>query len=197
VAAGIRRVEAVTGWNAVSHFREEEAVLERVGSMTRSGTLRDVEARIQSMLDENERLKRELQRARAQLLDQSSGDVLDRVVEVDGVPFLAVELPVDSVPALREAADKLRDRMKRGVGLLAARTGDKAALCVFVTDDLVTERGIRADALVKEVAKVVDGGGGGRPQLATAGGKNPARIPDALEAAPDALGRLLAESASA
>jgi alanyl-tRNA synthetase len=81
--------------------------------------------------------------------------------------------------------------MKSGVGLLAARSGAKASLLAFVTDDLVESRGLSADALIKEVAPILGGGGGGRAQLATAGGKDPDRIPEALRHGRDVLGRML------
>lgn len=194
VAAGVRRVEAVTGWNAVRHLREEDAVLHRVEGLIKAGSRRDLESRVQAMLDENDRLKKELQRAQSALVSQSSGDVMDRMETVDGVPFLAAEFPVDSVKALRDAADRLRDRIPSGVGLLGARTGEKASLLVFVSDDIIRERGLRADVLVKEVAKLVEGGGGGKPQLATAGGKRPERIGEALKAGRDILARLLGDA---
>jgi alanyl-tRNA synthetase len=194
VAAGIRRVEAVTGWNAVVRMREEDEMLRRIEAAVKASTLRDVEPRVQGVMDENDRLKRELHRLRSELLSRSSGDILDRVEEVHGVPFLATELPVEDVKALREGADRLRDRMKSGVGLLIARREDKVNLLAFVTDDLVGGRGIRADVLVREVAKVLGGGGGGRPQLATAGGKDPAKIPEALEHGRAVLADMLAVS---
>jgi len=192
VAAGIRRVEAVTGWNTLRHYRDEDEVLDRVEGLVKASTLRDVEVRLQGMLDENDQLKKEVARLRSAMLSGSTGDVLERIQNVDGVSFLATEFPVSDVGALREAADRLRDRMKSGVGLLAARTGEKAALLVFVTEDLVETRNLRADTFVKEVAKVVGGGGGGRPQLATAGGKDPGRIPEALEQGRTILERMLA-----
>jgi alanyl-tRNA synthetase len=198
VAAGIRRVEAVTGWNAVLRMREEDETLRRIEAAVKAGTAREVESRVQGVMDENDRLKRELARMRSELLNRSSGDIMDRVEQVDGVAFLAVELPVDDVKALREGADRLRDRMRSGVGLLAARSEDKVNLLAFVTDDLVAGRGLRADVLVREVAKVLGGGGGGRPQLATAGGKDPGKIPEALAHGRAVLARLLAgEAASA
>ena len=180
VAAGVRRVEAVTGWNTVRHYREEDDILGRIGASVRAGSIHDLESRVQGVLDENERLKKDVAQLQKAILNASSGDVMDRIEMVDGVRFLAAEFPVSDAKALRDAADRLRDRMKSGVGLLAARAGDKAALLVFVTPDLVAERGLRADHLVKEVAKVVDGGGGGRPELATAGGKDLDKIPEAL-----------------
>jgi len=194
VAAGIRRVEAVTGWNTLRHVRAEDEILGRVESAVRATSVNDLETRVHSVLDENERLRREVAALQTAVLSQSAGDILDRVETVDGVAFLAAEFPVSDAKALREAADRLRDRMKSGVGLLAARAGDKAALLVFVTDDLVRSRGLRADTLVKEVAAVVGGGGGGRPQLATAGGKDPDRIPEALRQGRDVLTRMLAGS---
>jgi len=190
VAAGVRRVEAVTGWNTVRHYREEDDILGRIEISVRAGSIHDLEGRVQGVLDENERLKKEVAQLQNAILNASSGDVMDRVETVDGVRFLAAEFPVSDAKALREAADRLRDRMKSGVGILAARAGEKAALLVFVTPDLVSERGIRADQLVKEVAKVLDGGGGGRPELATAGG-NVDKIPEALARGKQILESLL------
>jgi len=194
VAAGIRRVEAVTGWNTLRHLREEREVVSRVESAVMATSVKDVEARVQGVLDQNKRLKKDVAALQTAVLSRSAGDILDGVETVNGVAFLASELPVSDAKALREAADRLRDRMKSGVGILAARTEDKAALLVFVTEDLVQGRGLRADTLVKEVAVVVGGGGGGRPQLATAGGKDPDRIPEALRQGREALSRMLAGS---
>ena len=108
--------------------------------------------------------------------------------------FLATEFPVSNLKALREVADQIRERMKSGVGLLAARAGDKAALLVFVTDDVVKKKGIRADHLVKKVAEIVGGGGGGKQDLATAGGKHPDKIPEALREGREVLERMLSKT---
>jgi alanyl-tRNA synthetase len=194
VAAGIRRVEAVTGWNAIGHDRREEAMLERIGAALKAGSPGEIQSRVDGVLDENQRLRAELAALRSALLSSTTGDVLDSLETVDGVPFLATEFPVSDVKDLREAADRLRDRMKSGVGLLGARAGKKGALLVFVTDDLVTGRGLRADVFVKEVAGTVGGGGGGREQLATAGVKDPDRIPEALARGREVLERMLAGS---
>jgi alanyl-tRNA synthetase len=192
VAAGIRRIDAVTGWNAVRDRRQEDEMLERIGERVKAAAISELESRVQGMVDENERLKEEVAQLRSAVLSNSAGDIMDKVEQVDGVSFLASEFPVSDAKALREAADRLRDRMKSGVGLLAAKTGKKASLLVFVTDDLVESRGLRADNLVKEVAKIVGGGGGGRPQLATAGGKEPGKISEALRHGRDVLEKMLA-----
>jgi alanyl-tRNA synthetase len=197
VAAGVRRVEAVTGWNTVRHYRKEDEVLGRIEASMRAGSIHDLEGRVQGVLDENDRFKKEVAQLQKAILNASSGDVMDRLEMVDGVRFLAAEFPVSDAKALREAADRLRDRMKSGVGILAARAGDKAALLVFVTPDLVSERGLRADHLVKEVAKIIDGGGGGRPELATAGGKDLDKIPEALERGKQILESMLVKKTTA
>jgi alanyl-tRNA synthetase len=183
VAAGVRRVEAVTGWNALRHVQGEDDLLHRIGETVKAGSLADVETRVRSLADEHDRLKRELTKLQSASLQQAAGELTDRARDVEGVAFLAEEIPADGVDGLREAADKLRDHLKSGAGVLAARTGDKAAFLAFVTDDLVKDRGLRADVLVREVAKVAGGGGGGRPNLATAGAKQPEKIADALAAA--------------
>jgi alanyl-tRNA synthetase len=196
VAAGIRRVEAATGWNTMAHVRDEDDLVYRVAAAVKAGSLHDTEARVQGVVDENDRLRKEVARLRSEMLNKSSGDILDQAVDVAGVRFLAVEFPTDDAKALREAADQLRDRMKSGVGILAARAEEKVLLLAFVTDDLVASRGLRADVLVRETAKVLGGGGGGRPQLATAGGKDPERIPEALREGRAALDRMLAGAPS-
>ena len=183
VAAGVRRVEAATGWNALHHAQREDDLLHRIGETVKAGSLTDVEARVRALADEHDRLKRELAKLQSATLQQAAGELSDRARDVEGVAFVAEEIPADGVDGLREAADKLRDRMKSGAGVLAARSGDKASFLAFVTDDLVKERGLRADVLVREVAKVAGGGGGGRPNLATAGAKQPETIGEALAAA--------------
>jgi alanyl-tRNA synthetase len=192
VAAGIRRVEAVTGWNAIRHYRGEDETLEGIGAALKAGSLGELRSRVDGVLDENQRLRDELARLRSAMVNNQAGDILDSLETVDGVPFLATEFPVSDIKALREAADQLRDRMKSGVGLLGARAGKKGALLVFVTGDLVASRGLRADTLVKEVAGAVGGDGGGREQLATAGVKDPDRIPEALRHGRAVLARMLA-----
>ena len=194
VAAGIRRVEAVTGWNAVRYQRDEDAAIRRLEEVTNTSSRQELEARVQGVVEENEKLRKELAALQTRLVNQRAGDILDQVETVDGVSFLATEFPVSDLKALRQAADQLRQRMKSGVGLLAARTGDKAALLVFVTDDVVKKKGIHADRLVKEVAEIVGGGGGGKKDLATAGGKHPEKIPEALREGREVLERMLSET---
>jgi len=191
VAAGIRRVEAVTGWNAVQLSRTQAEVIHRIGEEVKAGSARDVETRVHALVEDYEKTRRELGRLQSESLQKAAGEILDQVTQVNGVSFLAAEIPADGVDALREAADKLRDTMKSGVGVLAARVGDKAAFLAFATDDLVKDRGVRADQLVKDVARIAGGGGGGRPNLATAGGKQPDKIPEALAAARGLLEAML------
>jgi alanyl-tRNA synthetase len=151
-----------------------------MGATVNVGSPRELEGKVQSLVEENERLRREVAGFQSERAHRTAGEVLDRAETIDGVTFVAAEFPASSMDSLREAADELRDRMQSGVGVLGARIGDKAAFLAFVTDDVIAERGLRADHLVREVAKIAGGGGGGRPQLATAGGKNPEKLSEAL-----------------
>ncbi|NNF05289.1 MAG: alanine--tRNA ligase, partial [Candidatus Eisenbacteria bacterium] len=138
-----------------------------------------------AMVDENDRLRKELAKLQQATMKQATGDLIDSVTEIEGIKFIAAEVPADSMDALRAAADRLRDQMKSGVGVLGANLGKKVSFLAFVTDDLVQERSLRADELVREVAKIAGGGGGGKPQLATAGAKDASKLGDAIAKAPD------------
>ncbi|HEU4643704.1 MAG TPA: alanine--tRNA ligase [Gemmatimonadaceae bacterium] len=182
VAAGVRRIEAYTGPRAYEYVREEEARLAKVGELVRApadGVVRRVEA----LLDERRALQKRLDEAL-----RGGGDQLQRLLagaeRVNGIRIVAAPVQAGDVKELQALGDALREQLGSGVGVLASSFGEgKNTLLVVVTDDL-RERGVRADALIKEIAATAGGRGGGKPHMAQAGVPDASRIPEAMAKAP-------------
>jgi alanyl-tRNA synthetase len=182
VAAGVRRIEAVTGPAAFARMQGYEQTLRQVSSVLR--TREDgVLPRVQALLDEQRDLQRQLQRARTSGGQDPVTRLLEAAVAVDGARVIAVPVEVADAAELRALGDRLRERLGSGVAVLAATLGERASLFAVVTDDMV-QRGVRADRVIREVAALAGGKGGGRPHMAEAGVGDPARIPDALARVP-------------
>ena len=184
-AAGVRRVEALTGGAAVEAVLAMEAELNKTASVLKVGRsdLAERVARLAQGLKEKER---EVETLKAKLAGAGgSRDLLADAIEVDGVKVLITLIEIDNPKALREVADSVRDRLQSGVVVLGAKAGGKAMLLALVTKDL-TKR-FHAGQIVKALAPIVGGGGGGKPDLAQAGGQNPDALPEALAKAVDVI----------
>jgi alanyl-tRNA synthetase len=179
VAAGVRRIEAVTGAAADALLRREKRLLRELEEMLRCPP-GELAGRVASLVDE----RREFERKFRKVQESSAGSELDALVNqaalVAGFKVVAARVELPDVEALRAAGDKLREKMKSGVGVLGAVIGEKVSLLVVVTDDLIKNRGLRAGDIAMKAAKVVGGSGGGKPHLALAGGKDPSRLAEAL-----------------
>ncbi|MBW3633979.1 MAG: alanine--tRNA ligase [Chloroflexi bacterium] len=180
VAAGVRRIEAVTGDAAIERMLTQQRLLEQSGRSLRA-TWSDIPEQIDALQERIRGLERETERLRGQLAAARVGDLLDRAVEVNGRRVLAVRADVDGKDALRQMGDRLRDRMGSGVVVLGAVIDGRPSLLAMVTPDLVAQ-GVRAGDIVRETAAIVDGRGGGRPELAEAGGKDAEKLDAALAA---------------
>lgn len=178
VAAGVRRVEAVTGERALTYIQEQEQQLQRVAEAVKAQP-QDAAARITQILDNVKHLERELGRMKSKLASSQGDDVADRVREIKGVKVLAVCLEEADPKTLREAADKFKNKFKSCVTVLAAVEDGKVKLIAGVTSDLTAR--LKAGELVNFVAQQVGGKGGGRADLAQAGGTEPDNLPAALE----------------
>ena len=191
VAAGVRRITAVTGMGALGFLHEEEDRLTEV-CRTLKATPDTLVSRLANLQKDLKDLRGQLAEARS-LTKRGGGleEVLGNVRDVSGVPCVAAEVEGADANALREACDAAKQKHKSIVLVLAGREGEKVNLVAAATKDLVA-KGIHAGNLVREVAKVVGGGGGGRPDLGQAGGKNPEAIPAALAAVPDLVRAQLA-----
>ncbi|NLJ96873.1 MAG: alanine--tRNA ligase [Clostridiales bacterium] len=190
IAAGVRRIEALTGNHVLDYYKEEENILVQVAKAAKSEPALLVN-RIESLFDEIKALKSENEKLKSKLASSSLGDVMEQVEEVSGVKLLASAVPDLDMNGLRNLGDNLKDKLGEGVIVLASSTApDKVNLVAMVSDSVV-KKGAHAGNLIKELATLVGGGGGGRPNMAQAGGKNAAGIDKAISTAKEVLSRQL------
>ena len=179
IAAGVRRIEALTGNGVLAYYKEMETRLFAAASLlkTSPAELTDKIAHLQAELkaahSENESLK-------SKLAQDSLGDVMDKVTEIKGVKVLASSLADVDMNGLRDLGDQLKEKLGEGVVVLIADNGGKVNLMATATKGAL-DKGVHAGNLIKAVAACVGGGGGGRPQMAQAGGKDASKIPEALQ----------------
>jgi alanyl-tRNA synthetase len=191
VASGVRRIEALTGAAAFTLLKERERALQRVSETLRT-PLDGVERRVQQLIDERRGLERKLEEAM-----RGGGDELQKLMAAaqpigpDGATLVIGTVTAPDVKTLQAMGDALREQLRSGVGVLATTLEEgKGALLAVVSDDL-RARGVRADAIVREVAAIAGGRGGGKPHMAQAGIPDASRLPDALAEAPRLVGALV------
>ncbi len=178
VAAGVRRIEALTGDNARAYYKNVENSLSDAAKTLKT-TPSDVVAHIKKLQDELKALKSENESLKSKEAQAALGDVMDQVVEVNGVKLLATAVKGVDMNGLRDLGDQLKTKLGDGVVVLISEADGKVNLVTMATDG-AQAKGAHAGNLVKAIAPKVGGGGGGRPNMAQAGGKNPAGIPDAI-----------------
>ncbi len=185
VAAGVRRIEALTGAGVTKYYAELEERLNEAAKVVKATPATLVEkcehlmAELKDLQSENESLK-------SKAAKDALGDVMNQVVEVKGVKLLATSVPGVDMNGLRDLGDQLKDKLGDGVVVLASELDGKVNLIAMATDGVQT-KGAHAGNLIKGIAALVGGGGGGRPNMAQAGGKNPAGIPNAIAEAAKVL----------
>ena len=185
VAAGVRRLEAATGEGALEAVRRHEAVLREIAGLLR-GSEEEAAAKLEKLLAQQRELEKRIAELQGKLAGGQTRDVLADARRVDGITVLATRVDGLDDKGLREMADRLRERIKSGVVVLGTAQGERALLLAAVTKDLIGR--FHAGNIIKQLAPLVGGGGGGRPDFAQAGGKDPARLDEALAAAYDLLG---------
>ena len=185
-AAGVRRIEAVTGPGAEALVRNQKEILADLESLLNAQGS-DMRDKVAQLLERNRELERELQNTRREQAGSKMDTLVGSAQDVDGVRVVASEVEPSDMDGFRDMADGLRDALGSvGIGVLGANLDGKASLIVVVTDDLI-QKGVQAGNVVKAVAQIVGGGGGGRPHLAQAGGKFPEKIGEALAQVPDII----------
>ena len=177
-AAGVRRIEAVTGRAAQAVLADRMAALDTIAAGLRVQPEQTPEA-VHRLQEQNRQLERELERTRAQLSRQQSETLLDHAVRMNGLAVLAQQVEANDVDALRQMTDWFRDRLGSSVVVLGSVINEKPMLVAAATDDAI-EKSIHAGHLVRDAAKIVGGGGGGRPNMAQAGGRHADKLPEAL-----------------
>ncbi len=185
VAAGVRRIEALTGSNAREYFKNVEGKLNDAAKALKT-TPADIADHIKKLQDELKALKSENESLKSKEAQAALGDVMDQVQEVNGVKVLATSVKGVDMNGLRDLGDQMKAKIGEGVVVLISEADGKVNLIVMATDGALA-KGAHAGNLVKAIAPKVGGGGGGRPNMAQAGGKNPAGIQDALAEATKVL----------
>ena len=177
VAAGVRRIEAITGDAALRWVEDEEDRLLRIAQLIKAGR-DDLESKVGQLVEKARRLEKDLDQLKGKLASATGSDLASGAVDVNGAKVLAAELEGADPKSLRDTLDQLKNKLQSAVILLATVSDGKVSLVAGVTKDL-TDRA-RAGDLVKVAAEKVGGRGGGRPDMAQAGGADPAGLPDAL-----------------
>ncbi len=185
VAAGVRRIEALTSEGLLSYYGKLEKELHDAARLLKA-TPEQLGDKIAHLLAENKTLHGEVESLKSKMAQSAASDVMDQVQDVAGVKLLAARLDGVDMNGLRELGDQLKGKLGEGVVVLASGNDGKVSLMVTATDGAM-KKGAHAGNLIKAVAGFVGGGGGGRPNMAQAGGKNPAGIPDALSKAAEVL----------
>ena len=178
IAAGVRRIEALTSQGLMNYYKELEDELHSAAKAAKT-TPAALTSRIETLLDEIKALHSENEKLKSRLANDSVKDVLSQVIDVKGVKVLAVKVDDVDMNGLRNLGDQLKEKLGEGVVVLASATDGKVNLMASATEEAM-KKGAHAGNLIKAIAGLVGGGGGGRPNMAQAGGKNPAGIPDSL-----------------
>ncbi|MCX6250678.1 MAG: alanine--tRNA ligase [Bacteroidetes bacterium] len=184
IAAGIRRIEAVTEQKALDFYTNHITTLNEAGELLKNP--KDLGRSIRSLVEENQELKKQATQFEKIKLEQLKTDLLSKIEEINGIHFLATKVDLDADNS-KNLAFLLQSSIENLFLVLASEIDGKANLTVMISENLVKEKGYHAGNIIRELAKEVQGGGGGQPRIATAGGKDPAGIPSVLERARDFL----------
>ena len=190
VAAGVRRIEALTGEGVFAYYKEIENKLSEIAKLVKATPANAVE-KVEHLLAEVKALQSENESLKSKAAKDALGDVMNQVVEVNGMKVLATKVDGVDMNGLRELGDQLKEKIGEGIVVIASNADGKVNLMATATDAAM-KAGAHAGNLIKEIAKLVGGGGGGRPNMAQAGGKNPAGIDDAIAKAKEVAAAQLA-----
>jgi alanyl-tRNA synthetase len=179
IASGVRRIESVTGWRAYQLARERMNILDQVNHFLGTAPAETVQ-KVKNLDRSHHAAEKEIEKLRTQLVASAFDGRLENIQKIEGIPVLKTVLPDANMDALREMADKFRQRYDTGVVVLASKQNGNPIIIAALTENLV-QRGLHAGKLVKQVASVVGGSGGGHSTLAQAGGKDSSNLSKALD----------------
>lgn len=189
-AAGIRRLEAVSGARADALLRREKMLTQQLQELLNCKD-EDLVERVTALLQERQDLDKEVRQLRVKSAQQGISQLIDAAQQLDGFRVVASRMSSENVDELKQIGDTLRAKLGSGVGVLAAEINGKASFVCVVTDDLIKGQKLKAGDIVKQVAAVAQGGGGGRPHMALAGAKNIKKIDEALQKVPEIVRNLI------
>ncbi|MDP3283831.1 MAG: DHHA1 domain-containing protein, partial [Desulfobacterales bacterium] len=185
IASGVRRIEALTGAAAVNYTQQSENILKATALLLKEKP-EALPQRVDKMLSRERLLEKELEKAKAKIASGAVDGIDDEVKSLNGVSVLVKKVSVETPAALRELADRFRDKINSGIIVLGSAAGDKVLLIVVVTKDLTKK--YHAGNIIKQISTIVGGGGGGRPDMAQAGGNIPGKLDEALSRVYDVVG---------
>jgi alanyl-tRNA synthetase len=178
VGAGLRRIEAITGKGVMAYLEEEEKLINNITNILKTPR-HEVINRIQALLDEIKQQEKKLEQMEVQSAKSQVEEYLNKTININDIPLLACRVEAADMDSLRNMADMFREKLNSGIVVLGAVMDDKVNFVATVTKDLLSKR-IHAGNIIKEVAKIAGGGGGGRPDMAQAGGKDIDKLEQAL-----------------
>ena len=190
VSSGVRRLEAVTGEGAIKYFQNNQSLLSEIENiLSVKGDM--VAKRVKALTNTNKKLEKKLSDSGVSTKTLELESWLKSAIEVDGVKLVAKVINSSSVDEMKQIADKLRDKMEGGVGVLGAEIKGKAQLVVIASKDVIKKFGVSSNSIVKELSSMIEGGGGGSDHLATAGGKRPELLEKSIKQAKSVLAKLI------
>lgn len=178
VAAGVRRIEAVTGKGALKHFEEIEDTLKEISNLLKTSS-KDTLRRVEILISDLKEKEKEIEKFKSKMAAGAADEIVNSAKEIKKVKVVAAQVESD-VDGMRELGDRLRDKLGDSIVVLASVKDEKITFICMTSKDAIA-RGAHAGNIVKEVSKIAGGGGGGRPDMAQAGGKNPAKVKEALD----------------
>lgn len=178
IAAGVRRIEAITGTGVYDYLSDIENKVKHVASIVK-GTVEDVDTKVEALVSEVKHLNKDIEKMKSQAASQGLEDIINNATEINGILVVTAKLKGVQPNNLRELADKISNKVD-GVIALASDNGEKVALLAMASESAIT-KGAHAGNIIKQVAKITGGGGGGRPNMAQAGGKDSSKIDEALQ----------------
>jgi alanyl-tRNA synthetase len=187
IAAGIRRLEAVTASKAEEYINEKLNIIEEITSLLKSTS--NITENVEKLITENSSLKKSVEKLLAQSASIMLKELEEKAVIINNIRFVSGQLKTDSAEVLKIIAYQVRNASDNTVLVIGSETGEKANLLVMVSDKLIKERNINAVTIIKDIAPEINGGGGGQPFLATAGGKNPQGLQKAISKTADIISK--------
>ena len=178
IAAGVRRIEAVTATSALDYINQQASKLNNVAALVKADAS-NVDAKVEQLISRSKQLEKEISQLKQELAAQAGSDLVNQAIDINGINVLIADLDGVESKALRGMVDELKNKMQSGIIMLATANGPKVGLIAGVTKDLTSK--VKAGELVNHVAQQVGGKGGGRPDMAQAGGSQPENITSALE----------------
>ena len=190
VSSGVRRLEAVTGEGAIKYIQNNQSLLSKIENiLSVKGDV--IEERVKALTDSNKKLEKKLNYFGVSSKAAELESWVKSAIDVDGVKLVAKLIKSSSIDEMKQIADKLRDKMESGVGVLGAEIKGKAQLVVIASKDVIKKFGVSSNVIVKELSSMIDGGGGGSDRMATAGGKRPELLDKSIKKAKSVLKKII------